>query len=93
VIHFKVVIFDDKILCLEKRKTQKMNHSSTAKSSVCRFLKAKNSFGMLEEGSSWQGIEDPNTTFWCIKSSAPVGPDNGIVGAKQCVEGRKCFKK
>jgi hypothetical protein len=48
---------------------------------------------MLEEGNSWRGVDDPNTSFWCIKSSGPVGPDNGVVGSKQCVEGRKCFKK
>lgn len=70
-----------------------MNRPGLEKSTICRFLKAKNSFGMLEDGNSWQGIDDPNTTFWCNKSSGPVGPDNGIVGAKQCVEGRKCFKK
>lgn len=69
-----------------------MNHSKSEKSALCRFLKAKNSFGMLEEGSSWHGIEDPNTTFWCNKSSGPVGPDNGFVGAENCVEGRKCYQ-
>ena len=47
---------------------------------------------MLESGTEWLGIEDPNTTFWCIKTSGPVGPDNGVVGAKICVEGRSCYK-
>ena len=58
---------------------------------VCRYLKSKNSFGMLEGGDRWSGIEDPNATFWCIKTSGPVGPDNNLVGSKYCKEGRKCF--
>lgn len=70
-----------------------MNNSNSVNKPICRFLKAKNSFGMLEEGNNWRGVDDPNTSFWCIKSSGPVGPDNGVVGSKHCVEGRKCFKK
>lgn len=68
-----------------------MSNQKSDSKSVCRFLKAKNSFGMLESGKDWVGIEDPNTTFWCNKSSGPVGPDNRIVSAKMCLMGRKCF--
>ena len=69
-----------------------MNKTESITPRICRFLKAKNSFGMLESGAEWHGIEDPNTTFWCIKTSGSVGPDNGVVGAKTCVEGRSCFE-
>jgi len=73
-----------------------MNHSdhpNPSTNSPCRYLKAKNSFGMIESGDSqWFGIDDANTQFWCTRSAGAVGPDNGIVGAKECVEGRKCFK-
>lgn len=68
-----------------------MNKPHLKEKHVCRFLKSKNSFGMLEGGDHWSGIEDPNATFWCNKTSGPVGPDNKFVGAKDCVEGRRCF--
>lgn len=68
-----------------------MNQPSPPKTSPCRFLKAKNSFGMVESGEHWHGIEDPSASYWCVKSSGPVGPDNGMVGPKQCITGRKCF--
>ena len=60
---------------------------------VCRFLNAKNSFGMLDGGDNqWFGIDDANTQYWCIRSSGGAGPDNGLVGRAQCVKGRSCFK-
>jgi hypothetical protein len=69
-----------------------MNNSKSPKPTPCRYIKSKNSFGMLEDGSNWSGIEDPNATYWCNKSAGPVGPDNGIVGPKTCMKGRKCFE-
>lgn len=69
-----------------------MNQTQPQKASPCRNLKSKNSFGLLEDSSNWYGIEDPNATYWCIKSSGAAGPDNGIVSPKTCVKGRKCFK-
>ena len=70
-----------------------MNKPHLKAKSPCRYLKSKNSFGMLEGGDHWLGIEDPNATFWCIKTQGPFGPDNGVVGSKMCAEGRKCFKE
>lgn len=48
---------------------------------------------MLEGGDNkWFGIEDPNATYWCNKTAGAMGPDNGFVGPKMCVEGRKCYQ-
>jgi len=59
---------------------------------ICRYLKAKNSFGMLEGGEiQWSGIDDANTQFWCVKTGDAIGPDDGLAGASECVPGRKCF--
>ena len=68
-----------------------MNIHSSPEANPCRYIKSKNSFGMLEDGSNWSGIEDPNATFWCIKSAGAIGPDNGVVGPKQCMAGRTCY--
>jgi len=59
----------------------------------CRFLKAKNSFGMLEGGDNhWFEIADASTQFWCVKSTGGAGPDNDFVSPGKCVKGRICFQ-
>lgn len=47
---------------------------------------------MLVSGENWHDIEDPNATYWCIKTSGAMGPDNGVVGPKQCQAKRKCYQ-
>ena len=68
-----------------------MNKPDLKEAPPCRYIKSKNSFGMLEDGGNWSGIEDPNASYWCNKTAGPVGPDNAVVGPKQCIEGRKCY--
>jgi len=59
----------------------------------CRYLKAKNSFGMLEGGDNqWFNIDNANTQFWCVKTGDAIGPDNELVGSTFCISERKCFK-
>jgi len=59
---------------------------------ICRHLKAKNSFGMLEGGDNqWYGIDDANTQFWCVKTGSVTGPDDDVVGRAFCISGRKCY--
>jgi hypothetical protein len=68
---------------------------STKKQEVklCHYLKAKNSFGVLEGGDNqWSGIDDANTQFWCVKTGDAIGPDNELVGSTVCISGRKCFR-
>lgn len=69
-----------------------MDDSRHSELKPCRFLKGKNSFGMLVSGENWHDIEDPNATYWCIKTSGAMGPDNGVVGPKQCQAKRKCYQ-
>lgn len=60
---------------------------------ICRYLKAKNTFGMLEGGDTrWSGIDDANTQFWCVKTGDATGPDDGLAGAAECGPWRKCFQ-
>ena len=68
-----------------------MQKEELNKIQVCRFLKSKNSFGMLEGDGNWSGVEDPNASFWCNKTAGAVGPDNMFAGVKVCVTGRKCY--
>lgn len=62
-------------------------------SGYCKYLRAKNPYGLLEGGENpWLIPFESNTICWCIKSSGASGPDNGLVHPDQCVEGRSCYK-
>ncbi|MEJ2594819.1 MAG: hypothetical protein P8100_06760 [bacterium] len=70
-----------------------MDKLTPKKNAICRYLRAKNSFGMMEGGEDpWYGIEDPNATFWCVRTSGPTGPDNNVCSMHSCLPGRKCYK-
>lgn len=59
----------------------------------CRFLRAKNAYGKLEGGDNpWLTMDDPNTVYWCVRSSGGAGPDNGLVAPERCLAGRKCYE-
>jgi hypothetical protein len=61
------------------------------KQDYCRFLRAKNPFGLLEGGGTPFMLEDANTICWCIKTQAGMGPDHGLVEPASCTKGRSCF--
>ncbi len=65
-----------------------------AKATICRYLRARNPYGMNEGGDNpWYLLDDSNTMCWCIKAIGGVGPDNGAVDPRKCREGRKCFRQ
>jgi len=48
---------------------------------------------MMEGGDhAWLLLDDANTICWCINAAGGVGPDNGLVSTKSCVEGRSCHE-
>ena len=62
------------------------------KNKICKFLRARNPFGMMEGGEHpWLLLDDANTICWCINSAGAVGPDNGLISPKHCKEFRSCF--
>jgi len=59
---------------------------------ICKYLRARNPYGMMEGGENpWYLLDDANTICWCIISAGAAGPDNNLIGPKRCVEGRSCF--
>jgi hypothetical protein len=63
------------------------------KTGYCKYLRAKNPYGLLEGGENpWLLPFESNTICWCVKSSNAAGPDNDLVHPDKCVEGRTCFK-
>lgn len=69
-----------------------MEHTKPNKISICKFLRARNPYGMMEGGDDpWLLLDDANTTCWCINSAGAMGPDNGLVSPMHCTKGRSCF--
>ncbi len=69
-----------------------MEENKPNKLSICKFLRARNPYGMMEGGDHpWLLLDDANTICWCISSSGAMGPDNGLVSPANCREGRSCF--
>lgn len=60
---------------------------------LCRYLRAKNPYGMLEGGSNpWQLLDDANTIFWCVRGNGGIGPDSGLITPDKCIHGRSCYR-
>lgn len=59
----------------------------------CRYLRAKNAFGTLEGGDQPFLPGDPGTTtYWCIRTMGPAGPDDGLTHITNCRnEKRGCY--
>ena len=69
-----------------------MEENKPSKKSICKFLRARNPYGMMEGGEQpWLLMDDANTICWCITSAGAMGPDNGLVSPMECKEGRSCF--
>lgn len=69
-----------------------MDDHKPNKNTICKFLRARNPYGMMEGGEQpWMLLDDANTICWCIHSSGGVGPDSGLVSTTQCRSGRSCF--
>ena len=59
----------------------------------CRFLRGKNAYGTLEGGGKpFLNFDPASTTYWCLCTSGPVGPDSQPAHLSTCGNTkRKCF--
>ena len=61
---------------------------------ICRFLRGKNGFGTLEGGENpWRLLDTVTTTFSCLCTGEPFGPDEELAYAAICKSGRSCYEK
>lgn len=69
-----------------------MNHST--KPTICRFLRAKTGYGTTEGGENpWLLLDTSTAIHWCLCTTAPYGPDDGLAHSDLCREGRSCFRR
>jgi hypothetical protein len=63
------------------------------RTTYCKYLRAKNSYGLMEGGDNpWTMLDQANMICWCIKTGGMSAPDSGYVSPQKCKGGRKCFE-
>ncbi|MCB0612476.1 MAG: hypothetical protein H6573_09865 [Lewinellaceae bacterium] len=59
----------------------------------CRYLRGKNAYGTTEGGDKpFLNFDPATTTYWCLRTMGPVGPDSQPAHLSACGNGkRNCF--
>ncbi|HVC91584.1 MAG TPA: hypothetical protein VND66_13285 [Acidobacteriaceae bacterium] len=62
------------------------------KSEPCRCLCTKNMYGTSPRFSeTWQPGTHAASSYWCLLTQGPAGPDENYVHLARCVPGRACY--
>ena len=58
---------------------------------LCKYLRAKVSTAPHgDRRALWALRNEATTIYWCLLTMGPAGPDDGLVHAERCGEGRVC---
>ncbi len=58
----------------------------------CRCLRTKNPYGSTAQNSdSWLPGVDATSSYWCLLTMSPAGPDDHYVHLSRCVPSRGCY--
>lgn len=58
---------------------------------LCDYLRAKVTGASHSDKSALFALRNEATTiYWCLLTMSPSGPDDGLVHANRCSEGRVC---
>lgn len=67
--------------------------TSHTKPQPCRCLRTKNPYGTTPQGvESWVAGIDTASSYWCLRTMGPAGPDENYVHIARCVPERKCYE-
>jgi hypothetical protein len=68
--------------------------SETSKKQHCHYLRGKNAYGTLEGGGNpFLGFDPGTSTYWCICTMSPIGPDGQPAHTTSCYgKERKCYE-
>ncbi|MDZ4835703.1 MAG: hypothetical protein SGJ27_18155 [Candidatus Melainabacteria bacterium] len=58
---------------------------------ICKYLRAKNGYGTLEGGGMPFLQDSITTTYRCICTGEPFGPDTELAHTSACHSERYCF--
>ncbi|HET9086647.1 MAG TPA: hypothetical protein VFN53_03920 [Acidobacteriaceae bacterium] len=58
----------------------------------CQSLRTKNAYGMTPESAeSWLPGMHEVSSYWCLRTMGPAGPDEHYVHLARCKPGRSCY--
>ena len=78
-------------LVQDKHSGKQSGKQSGAAPEICTYLRGKNGLGRLEGGENpWQHIDKVTTTFTCLCTGEPFGPDYELADASRCSRERSC---
>lgn len=59
----------------------------------CRCLRTKNPYGTTPENvDTWITGIHSSSSYWCMRTVGPAGPDENYVHLARCVPGRRCYE-
>jgi hypothetical protein len=65
---------------------------SNIKPQPCQCLRTKNPYGTTpQDVESWVPGFDASSSYWCLRTMGPAGPDDNYVHLARCLPGRKCY--
>lgn len=60
----------------------------------CRCLRTKNPYGLTPQNTeAWMPAFHASSSYWCLRTMSPAGPDDGYVHLARCTSGRACYEK
>jgi hypothetical protein len=67
--------------------------STTNATQPCQCLRSKNPYGTTPvNAGAWLPSFHNTTTYWCMRTMGPAGPDDHFVHLSRCVPGRACYE-
>lgn len=68
--------------------------ATDAKPLPCQCLRTKNPYGTTpQDPETWLPGVHASSSYWCIRTMSPSGPDEHYVHLARCVPGRKCYER
>ena len=59
----------------------------------CQCLRTKNPYGSTPQNSaSWLPGVDTSSSYWCLRTMGPAGPDEHYVHLSRCTPARTCYE-
>ncbi len=60
----------------------------------CKCLRTKNPYGTTPQNAeSWLPGVDTSSSYWCLRTMGPAGPDDHFVHLSRCTASRTCYEQ
>lgn len=63
-------------------------------SQPCQCLRTKNPYGFTPQNAdAWLPTFHASSSYWCLRTMGPAGPDERYVHLARCTPDRSCYEK